>query len=339
MSRRLLSVVTAALVLAPPLALAVPRPPAPRLHPAAVSPLPTYVRRVAPAVVALSVTAPEEAQSSARLGAQRAGSGIIFDARGYVVTVSYLVLDATRIEARTRDGAVVAARLVGADLDTGLAVVRLEGAGPFRAAALGDSRDMVQGAVAGTVGADEDNELVHAAAVLTGVRRFSAFWEYMLPRAFIVSPAVSSWGGSAMVDERGRLVGIVSLRLGEAPAYVNLAIPLETFLPVKDELIAAGRVASRRPRPWIGLHTRANPDGVFVDGFSEAGPARSAGFHKGDRIIGVNGVGVRTQEEFYEQMWRRQAGDTIEVAVRRADAVRVIPVRSIDRTTLYRTSQ
>jgi S1-C subfamily serine protease len=161
----------------------------------------------------------------------------------------------------------------------------------------------------------------------------------MLPRAFIVAPAVSSWGGSAMVDERGELVGIVSLRLGEEPAYVNMAIPLETFLPVKDEIIGAGRVSSRRPRPWIGLHTRANPEGVFVDGFNEAGPARNAGFQKGDQIVGVNGVRVRTQEEFYEQMWRRQAGDTIDVAVHRDDAVRVIPVRSIDRTILYRTSQ
>ncbi len=338
MSGRWLSVVVAA-VLVPGLALAVPRPPAPRLHPSAVSPLPSYVRKVEPAVVALSVTAPEDAPSSVRLGARRAGSGVIFDDRGYVVTVSYLVLDAMRIEARTRDGAAIEARLVGVDLDTGLAVVRLGGAGPWPAAALGDSRDIVQGAVAGTVGVDEENELVHAQATLTGVRRFSAFWEYMLPRAFIVAPAVSSGGGSAMVNERGELVGIVSLRLGEEPAYVNRAIPLETFLPVKDEIIGAGRVSSRRPRPWIGLHTRANPDGVFVDGFNEAGPARNAGFLKGDQIVGVNGVRVRTQEEFYEQMWRRQAGDTIEVAVHRDDAVRVIAVRSIDRTILYRTSQ
>lgn len=339
MPPRLLSVAAAALVLVPALALAVPRAPAPRLHPRAVSPLPTYVRAVQPAVVALSVTAPAEAPSSARLGARRAGSGVIFDARGYVVTVSYLVLDATRIEARTRDGATVPARLVGADLDTGLAVVRLGGDGPWPAAALGDSDGMTEGAVAGMVGADEDNELVHTAATLRAVRRFSAFWEYMLPRAFLVSPAIPSWGGSAMVDAHGRLVGIVSLRLGEAPAYVNLAIPLEAFLPVKDELIAAGRVSSRRPRPWIGLHTRANPDGVFVDGFNETGPARRAGFRKGDRIVGVNGVRVKTQEQFYEEMWRKEAGDTIEVAVRRDDAVRIIPVRSIDRTRLYRTSQ
>ena len=78
MTRRWLSVVVAA-VLVPGVALAVPRPPAPRLHPSDVSALPTYVRKIEPAVVALSVTAPEDAPSSARLGARRAGSGVIFD--------------------------------------------------------------------------------------------------------------------------------------------------------------------------------------------------------------------------------------------------------------------
>ena len=126
----------------------------------------------------------------------------------------------------------------------------------------------------------------------------------------------------------------MSLRLGKAP-YVSLAIPAGEFLAVKDELVAAGRVLSRRPRPWIGLYTTAHPDRVVVDGFNEAGPARSAGFRRGDQIVGVDGVGVSSQEEFYEQMWRREAGDTIEVAVRRADRVQVISVRSIDRHRLY----
>jgi len=46
-------------------------------------------------------------------------------------------------------------------------------------------------------------------------------------------------------------------------------------------------------------------------------------------------VGVASQEEFYEQLWRRQAGDTIDVTVRRDDTVQVISVRSIDRYRLY----
>jgi predicted metalloprotease with PDZ domain len=97
-------------------------------------------------------------------------------------------------------------------------------------------------------------------------------------------------------------------------------------------------VVSRRPRPWLGLYTAAEDGRVLVDGFNESGPARTAGFRRGDQIVGVNGQRVATQEEFYEALWRRQAGDTIEVQVRRADRVRVIPVRSIDRHRLFRPS-
>jgi S1-C subfamily serine protease len=328
------AVALAALLVPAGLALGRPAPREVRPHPNDVSTLPSYIQRVEPAIVGLHVRASPDRPSSARLGARRFGSAVVFDARGYAVTVSYVVLDALTIEARLRDGRTVPAKLTGLDLDTGLAVVRLEGPGPWTAAHLQASSDLRVGAVTGTVGVDEDNKLVHATTTLESVRRFSAFWEYMLDRALMLAPSMSSWGGSAAVDDRGRVVGIVSLRLGEAP-HVSLAIPAEKFLAVKDELVATGRIQSRRPRPWIGLYTAAQPGRVVVDGFNESGPARSAGFRRGDHIVGVNGVGVTSQEEFYEQMWRRQAGDTIEVAVRRDDRVEVISVRSIDRHRLY----
>jgi S1-C subfamily serine protease len=327
-------VLGAALLVPVSLALARPASRESRPHPNNLPAVPSYVQRVEPALVGLHVKADEKRPSSARLGARRFGTGILFDGRGYAVTVSYVVLDAVRIEAHLRDGRTTPARLVGLDLDTGLAVVRLDGAGPWPTAELRPSGDLKVGAVTGTVAVDEDGDLVHATTTLQSVRRFSAFWEYMLDRALMLEPSMSSWGGSAAVDERGHVVGIVSLRLGEPP-HVSLAIPAEKFLAVKDELVAAGRVVSRRPRPWIGLYTVAHPGRVIVDGFNEAGPARGAGFRRGDQIVRVNGVDVASQEEFYEQLWRRQAGDTIDVAVRRDDREQVISVRSIDRHRLY----
>jgi len=309
----------------------------PRFDPRRASALPSYVQRVEPALVGIYVKAPADRPSSARLGAERFGTGIVFDARGYAVTVSYVVLDALSIEARLRDGRSVPATLTGLDLDTGLAVVRLDGAGPWPAAELAPSRDLKVGDLTGTAGLDEDGDLVHATTRLTAVRRFSAFWEYMLDRALLLAPSMPSWGGSAALDERGRVVGIVSLRLGEPP-HVSLAIPTEKLLAVKDELISAGRVVSRPPRPWLGLYTAAAPGRVLVDGFNESGPARTAGFRRGDQIVGVDGVDVATQEEFYEALWRRRAGEMIEVSVRRADRVQVIHVRSIDRHRLFRPS-
>src|SRR5688500_15062786 len=138
MSRRLAAFVLTA-VLVPALAFAVPtaRPRVP--DPRALSALPSFVQRVEPAIVGLRVKAADGAPSSARLGSRRFGSALLFDARGYAVTVTYVVLDAVSIEAHMRDGRVVPARLAGIDLDSGLAVVQLQGEGPWPAASLGPS--------------------------------------------------------------------------------------------------------------------------------------------------------------------------------------------------------
>ena len=88
---------------------------------------------------------------------------------------------------------------------------------------------------------------------------------------------------------------------------------------------------SRTPRPWLGLYTSADHDGVTIDGFSPVGPAARAGFRRGDRITSVNGVSVRSQEEFYEVLWKNRAGEVIQLSVQRDERTMVIPVQSVDR--------
>jgi S1-C subfamily serine protease len=321
-----------ALALLPTAAFAISRAPDPRLHPREISGLPSYVTKIENAIVGLKVRARATANSSSRLGVHRFATGVIFDERGYVVTVSYALMDAVEIEAFRRDGRTVSARLTGFDLDSGLGIVKLDGEG-WTPAKIGQSGDVIAETLTGTVGVNEDNDLIHVTGSVRSVRRFSASWEYMLERAFIVAPASPSWGGSALVNERGEVVGIGSLRLGKAP-YTNMFIPLERFVPVKDEIITTGRVQSRWPRPWLGLYTSADHDGITVDGFSPVGPASKAGFQLGDRIVSVNGVTVKSQEEFYDALWKNRAGEVIKVSVKRDDRVVVIPVRSEDRHRL-----
>jgi S1-C subfamily serine protease len=309
-----------------------------RLEPSQVSPLPSQVRRVASAVVGIRVEVPRERPSAATLGVERWGSGVIFDAdQGYLLTVSYVLLDAARIEVSLRDGRRVEARLTGLDLEVGVGVARLEGPGPWPAARLGDSTGVAAGATTGTVGVSEDGQLVATASRVQAVRPFAAAWEYMLDRAFVVAPYNAAFGGAPLVDAAGALIGVTSLRLGEGP-HVNLAIPIEKFLAGKDELLSRGRVTSRGPRPWLGLYTEPADGGVAVAGLSPLSPGRAAGLRPGDVIVELNGRQVASREEFYRELWQSPMDQDVRVIVRRAGGTQTITVRPMDRYRFYRTS-
>jgi len=335
-ARVALAVFVAALMAA--VASAAPHEPSPRLDPRQLSALPSYVQRVEAAIVSLQVEVPPDRPSALTLGTDRWGSGVVFDTVGYVLTVSYIVLDAQRIEATLRDGRKVPGHLVALDLEVGVGIVKLEGPGPWPVAALGDSTKVVAGDIVGTVGISDEGRLSASAGRVDAVRPFTAAWEYMLDRAFVVSPYNPAFGGAALVDAAGAVIGVTSLRLGEAP-YANLAIPIEHFLPGRDELLAKGRVASRRPRPWLGLYTQTlEGRGIVVSGMSPVGPARAAGFRPGDVITRLNGEKVDTQEEFYRKLWQGGVEQEVQVVVQRDRGFEAITVRPVDRYRLFRMS-
>ena len=314
----------------------VPKDPGPAFNPLKPSSHPTYVQRVQPAVVGIKVRVPLDRPSVLTLGPERWGGGVIFDPAGYAVTVSYVLLDAEIIRVTLRDGRNVPAKLVGLDLESGLGVIKLEGDGPWPAAALGDSSKVAVGEATATIGVEDDNDLVVTQGSVLDIRSFAGYWEYMLDRAFIVAPYNPAFGGSPLVNVQGEIIGITSLRIGEQPPFVNLAIPIELFTASKDEVIGKGRVASRRPRPWIGLSTVPGERGVVVAGMSPVGPARQAGFQRGDVITRINGEKVGSQEDFYRRLWQTQVGQDVSLLVLRESTFLVLTVQPIDRYQLLR---
>lgn len=328
-----------ALLLALPLALgAAPRGTEQKPDPKNAPALPAYVQRVRPAVVGITVRVPMDRPSVLTLGPERWGSGVIFDPAGYALTVSYVLLDAGSIEVRLQDGRTVPGKLVGLDLEVGVGVLKLDGTGPWPAAPFGDSGSVAVGQATATIGMDQDDDLVVTQGSVREIRGFSGYWEYMLDRAFVVSPYNPAFGGSPLVNLNGEVIGITSLRLGERP-FVNLVIPVEKFLPGKDELIQRGRVASRKPRPWLGLYTLpVESGGVVIAGVSPVGPAGQAGFQRGDVIVRLNGERIANQEEFYSRLWTTQVGQEITVVVVRESRFEAITVRPADRYQFFRTT-
>lgn len=327
------------LLLALPLALgAAPRGTEQKPDPKSAPALPSFVQRVEPAVVGIKVQVPRNRPSVLTLGPERWGSGVIFDPGGYALTVSYVLLDAGAIEVSLRDGRTVPGKLVGLDLEVGLGVLKLEGPGPWPAAVVGDSAGVRVGQATATIGVDEDNALVVTNGSVQEIRAFAGYWEYMLDRAFVVSPYNPSFGGSPLVNQSGEVIGIASLRLGERP-FVNLAIPIEKFLPGRDELIQRGRVVTRKPRPWLGVYTLpVESGGVVIAGVSPVGPAAPAGFQRGDVVVRLNGEKVGSQEEFYTRLWETEVGQELTLVVLRGSRFEAIRVRPADRYQFFRTT-
>ena len=230
-----------------------------RLEPSRVSPLPTQVRRVEPAVVGIRVEVEPDRPSAATLGTERCGQrGHLRRRPGYVLTVSYVLLDAERIEVTLRDGRKVPARLIGLDLEAGLGVVKLEGAGPWPAATLGDSTRGGRGRRHRHGGRlRRGRPGGHRRAACTSVRSFAASWEYMLDRAFIVSPYNAAFGGAALVDTAGRVIGVTSLRLGEAP-HVEPRHP-DRAVPGRQGRADRAAAASRAARRGRGSGSTPSP--------------------------------------------------------------------------------
>jgi S1-C subfamily serine protease len=255
---------------------------------------------------------------------------VIFDAAGYVLTVGYIVTDAATILVSLRDGRTVPAEVAGTDLEHGLAVLKLQGEGPWPAAPLGDSAGVAPGDPTATLGVDDENDLVVTHGAVEEIKSFAGYWEYLLDRAIIVAPVNPAFGGSPLINTKGEVIGVTSLRLGDPPR-VNLAIPIEVFLPGRQDLIQKGRVQSRPPRPWIGLYTVPTEQGLAVAGGSPVGPAAEAGFQRGDVLVRMNGERIESQEAFYRKLWKTRPGEEVSFVVMRENRLEVIKLRPVDR--------
>jgi S1-C subfamily serine protease len=255
---------------------------------------------------------------------------VLIDPEGLALTVGYVVLEAPALEVILADGRTVSGRVVGHDFESGLAVIRLAGPGPYPAAAVGRSAPLGSGQPVFVVGMTSERRVLGLAARVTAIRPFVAYWEYMLERAVLVAPVHPAFGGAALVDPDGAVVGVVSLRLESE----NLAIPIDLFPPVRDALIAQGRPA-RPPRPWIGVRAVAMEGGVLIAGVSPAGPAQAAGLREGDVIVRLNGDRVADLGDFYRRLWRVPVGEGVELTVHRAGRLETIVVRPDDRHRFF----
>jgi S1-C subfamily serine protease len=151
----------------------------------------------------------------------------------------------------------------------------------------------------------------------------------------VVAPPHPQWGGTALLDASGKLVGVGSLLMQESVSGdqfdANLFVPIDQLTPILDELLSTGRV-QRTERPWLGLYTTEQDDQLVIAGVTHSGPAQLAQLQPGDIITHVGGSPVDSLAAFYRTLWAQgAAGSMITLTIRRGKRSRAVQLRSASR--------
>jgi S1-C subfamily serine protease len=237
------------------------------------------------AVMRLKTFVPAEARTAATLGREREGTAILIDATGLLLTIGYLMVEASGGEVRFPDGRTVLAQVVGYDHDTGLGLMRAaEAPRGVKPLALGRSSDVK--ARDPVVIAAHGGAEAAAPAFVVSRRTFAGNWEYMLDQAIWTSPPHPAWSGAALLDTDGKLVGVGSLIVnnasdGETPIPGNVFVPIDMLAPILADLIDDGK--SSGPRAAVAGHDGRGGARPAVRRARDAGRAGGKGRHQARR--------------------------------------------------------
>jgi S1-C subfamily serine protease len=292
-------------------------------------------------VTKLRAEVPEDAFTAGILGSQRTGNGIVIDSAGLVLTIGYLITEATDVWLTGSTGREIPAHPLAYDQVTGFGLVLPLQPLNLPAIALGNSSPLTLGSEVHVLSAAEF-AAPHAARVLAR-REFAGAWEYLLEDAIFASPAHPHWSGAALVDAAGTLVGLGSLLVRELidgdEINANMFVPIDLLKPILEGLRTTGK-ADRRARPWLGVYAVEVAGKVYVTGVVEGGPAQYADIREGDVIAQVADQDVTTLPDFYRRLWAQgPAGTGIPLTTTRGATQLHLNVRSVDRVDLLKRPQ
>lgn len=285
------------------------------------------------AVVMVHSEIPEDAFTASILGTERVGNGVVIGEDGIVLTIGYLITEAQGIWLTTNRGIVVPGYPLAYDQVTGFGLVQ-----PLAHL----DAPMLARSTAGPLAAGDDVIVIghggraHALkAKVIDKREFAGYWEYVLDEALFTAPAHPQWGGAALVDFGGKLIGIGSLLVQEVLAgqsvQGNMSVPVDLLDPILEDMRRLGK-PNRPPRPWLGMYTTETNGQLVVAGLAPGGPAEQAGIQQGDMLKAVAGLRVEGLADLFRKVWSRgAAGVEIPLSLSRGGRAIDVTVRSADR--------
>jgi serine protease Do len=265
------------------------------------------------------------------------GSGVIVDPSGIALTNAHVVERATDIEVVTAEGKKHKAKLVGLDKRTDLAVLRLQGGGPYPSASLGDSDRVKVGDWVLAIGSPFGLQQTVTAGIISAKGRSigqGPFDDFLQTDAAI-NPGNS---GGPLVNMSGEVVGINSAILSRSGGNVGIgfSIPSNMAKRIYTELVARGKIT----RGWLGVSIQPltpelaksfglkEPKGVLIADVVKDSPADKAGLASGDVLLEFDGKKVDAPQDLQKivavtapgkgvpvKVWRDKGEKTLDIKI------------------------
>ncbi len=255
-------------------------------------------------VVLLRSEIPEDAFTAPILGTERIGNGVVIRDDGLVLTIGYLITEASTIWITTNKGNVVGGFPVAYDQGTGFGLVQPLGGLGVDAIARGSASTCRVGE--NVVVASHGGRAHALKATVFAKREFAGYWEYVLDEAIFTAPAHPQWGGSALIGSSGDLLGLGSLlvqeKLDAGTLQGNMLVPIDLLEPILDAMLKTGR-ASSKPRPWLGMYTTEAGAKLVVAGIAPGAPAERGGIKVGDVVLEVAGEKPESLADLWRKVW------------------------------------
>jgi serine protease Do len=264
------------------------------------------------------------------------GSGIIFDKRGYILTNEHVIEGATNISITLSGGRRVAAKIIGKDSKTDLAILKVE-VDNLPVAKFGNSSGMRVGDVAVAVGNPLGEEFsgTVTVGVISAVNRNIEYdgRNYKLIQTDASINAGNS--GGALCNEAGEIIGIITLKIKSLEG-MGFAISINDARPIIEGIMKNGYVK----RPSLGIISQfidqstsvfySVPVGVYVQDVVKDDDRDNIGLQSGDIIVSFDNKQLGSDGILSELVSKHKIGDSITVRVWRDGNVKKMKVKLVD---------
>jgi serine protease Do len=265
------------------------------------------------------------------------GSGFIIDRDGSIITNNHVIERAERITVKLSDGRTLRARIVGADSDTDIALIKIDGQPELPVAPLGDSSMLRMGEWVCAIG----NPLGYDHTVTVGVVSYLGRKLFdMSLDDYIQTDAAINFGnsGGPLINSRGEVVGI-NAAISSSASSIGFAVPINGAKEILDQLRKTGRVS----RGYMGVTLRdVDSDleqslrltvhhGALVQDVATASPADRAGLRPYDIVVALDNRAIANDDQLIRDIAGRQPGTPANLRVVRDGRELTVAVKLAER--------